>query len=236
YKYFEKHRQSNVIDIRMPVDVIPDSPECRVNIVETNSRHWTTDAAIFGDGNKPYWYTHNPSAIEVETTAYALLTQVELDNIAYSNAIVVWLTSQRNSQGGFISTQDTIIALYALVKYSSAAKNVIETPVHMNCTITKGAGDAYNEVITLNDEGSMVQHIREVPVGGKLYIDTTGTGIGNLQVEVRYNTPALYAETCAFNITVNVVEPRLRRRDNTLSNTIIHLTVTVRYLHFILSL
>uniref|UniRef100_A0ABM0MSR7 Complement C3-like n=1 Tax=Saccoglossus kowalevskii TaxID=10224 RepID=A0ABM0MSR7_SACKO len=334
HKHFEKHRQFNEIDIRMPADVIPDSPECRVNIgecdvlaqyncqnqtnsqpalrlylctdrascwfqwfcpllsgtgrsdgistksgslsksisylegrikdtdrpyavaiityalvlansgkkheaneqlralatydKETNSRHWTTDAAIFGDGNKPYWYTHNPSAIEVETTAYALLTQVELNDIAYSNAIVVWLTSQRNSQGGFISTQDTIIALYALVKYSAAARNVIETPVHMNCTITIEADDAYSEVIPLN-EGSMVQHIREVPVGGKLYIDTTGTGIGNLQVEVRYNTPALYAETCAFNITVNVVEPRLRRRDNTLSNSVIHLTVTVRY-------
>ncbi|XP_077863447.1 alpha-2-macroglobulin-P-like, partial [Saccoglossus kowalevskii] len=32
HKHFEKHRQFNEIDIRMPADVIPDSPECRVNI------------------------------------------------------------------------------------------------------------------------------------------------------------------------------------------------------------
>ncbi|XP_077864749.1 CD109 antigen-like [Saccoglossus kowalevskii] len=32
HKNFENHRQSNELDIRMSADVIPDSPECRVNI------------------------------------------------------------------------------------------------------------------------------------------------------------------------------------------------------------
>nr|XP_006813172.1 PREDICTED: C3 and PZP-like alpha-2-macroglobulin domain-containing protein 8-like [Saccoglossus kowalevskii] len=177
----------------------------------TNSRHWTTDAASFGDGNKPYWYTRNPSAIGVETTGYALLAQVELGDITYSNAIVVWLTSQRNAQGGFVSTQDTVIALQALVSYASEAGR--SSDLDMECEVTSEADPGYREVILLNDEGATMQHIREAPTDGKLYVDTTGSGIGNLQVEVRYNSQATYAETCSFNITVIAAEPRLGRID-----------------------
>ncbi|XP_055352557.1 CD109 antigen-like [Paramacrobiotus metropolitanus] len=54
------------------------------------------------------------TAKDVETTAYALLA---LCNSSYSgdlSPIVDWLLSQRNGQGGFKSTMDTIVALNAL--------------------------------------------------------------------------------------------------------------------------
>ena len=60
-----------------------------INFLEKNTRYWT-------DGG---------SASNVETTAYALLTQMLLNRVRYSGPIVVWLTEQRKGGGGFFSTQ-----------------------------------------------------------------------------------------------------------------------------------
>jgi hypothetical protein len=37
--------------------------------------------------NIPYWYRKNPSAVSIETTSYALLTQLELDNSSSNLAL-----------------------------------------------------------------------------------------------------------------------------------------------------
>lgn len=55
---------------------------------------------------------------EIETTAYALLSYVSHGDVGGSLPIVRWLSSKRNNLGGFSSTQDTTIALYALSKYA----------------------------------------------------------------------------------------------------------------------
>jgi hypothetical protein len=47
-------------------------------------------------------------------TAYALLSLVKLGSKKDMNdarSIVRWLSKQRNSEGGFISTQDTVVGL-----------------------------------------------------------------------------------------------------------------------------
>ena len=54
----------------------------------------------------------------METAGYALLAQLHLGRLKYGGPIVKWLTEQRNAQGGFISTQDTCVALQALAIYS----------------------------------------------------------------------------------------------------------------------
>lgn len=48
------------------------------------------------------------TALHVETAAYALLALVTEDPVAYSQEarkVVRWLSSRRNGQGGFVSTQ-----------------------------------------------------------------------------------------------------------------------------------
>ena len=47
-------------------------------------------------------------------TAYALLSLVKLGgkkDMADARWIVRWLSKQRNSEGGFVSTQDTVVGL-----------------------------------------------------------------------------------------------------------------------------
>ena len=65
---------------------------------------------------------HEPVEIhtaEIESTAYALLSYVSHGDIGGSLPIVRWLSSKRNNLGGFSSTQDTTIALYALSRYAA---------------------------------------------------------------------------------------------------------------------
>jgi len=60
-----------------------------------------------------------PSPIDVETGAYGLLTLVYRSDIKQALPVMSWLISRQNSQGGFSSTQDTILALQALSQMAS---------------------------------------------------------------------------------------------------------------------
>lgn len=53
-------------------------------------------------------------ALSVEMTSYVLLSLLKLGDTAdllNARSIVRWLSKQRNSEGGFVSTQDTVVAL-----------------------------------------------------------------------------------------------------------------------------
>ena len=61
---------------------------------------------MFLGKNTRYWHDgQGGNAVDVETTSYALLTQMALQRRGYAGPIVVWLTEQRKGGGGFISTQ-----------------------------------------------------------------------------------------------------------------------------------
>ena len=79
--------------------------------LESKHRYWALDVLSYGAGPKPYFFSSRPKAIEVETTSYALLAFLEVDDLSYSHDIVRWLTNQENYQGGFVSTQVTMSTL-----------------------------------------------------------------------------------------------------------------------------
>ena len=63
-------------------------------------------------------------ALNVEMTSYVLLSLVKLgsnQDLLKARSIVRWLSKQRNSEGGFISTQDTVVALQ-VIKHSTTRK------------------------------------------------------------------------------------------------------------------
>jgi hypothetical protein len=61
----------------------------------------------------PYKY----DALNIETTAYALLTYVSRQEI-FVDPIVRWLNAQRLTDSGWASTQDTGMAMKALIEYT----------------------------------------------------------------------------------------------------------------------
>merc|ERR1719150_2060048 len=77
------------------------------------------------------WWSYRPSSEAVEMTAYMVMTHVLREELALAVDSVKWLGRQRNSQGGFVSTQDTVVALQALSLYSQAV-----TRLEQNLNIT----------------------------------------------------------------------------------------------------
>ena len=51
-------------------------------------------------------------------TAYNVLTLIKHERLPEALQAIKWLASQRNSKGGFKSTQDTMIALQAMTEYT----------------------------------------------------------------------------------------------------------------------
>lgn len=72
---------------------------------------------VHWESNRPdippnkYYYRYNTPSIDVEITAYALLSYLAYyevsDAIVNSSPIVRWLVQQQNPRGGFSSTQVT---------------------------------------------------------------------------------------------------------------------------------
>ncbi|KAI8042668.1 hypothetical protein M5D96_003985 [Drosophila gunungcola] len=65
------------------------------------------------------WWTRSDNSVsnDVEMTGYVLLALLESATSESTDKIVNWLISKRNSNGGFSSSQDTVVGLMALTKY-----------------------------------------------------------------------------------------------------------------------
>lgn len=141
----------------------------------------------YGKEKVPYWYQRKPGALAVEVTSYALLTYLARGDISTATSIVGWLLQQRNSHGAFVSTQDTVVGLQALSEYSIKSYSAI---LDMTCHIRSEVDDHFRRSISLTPEDAMVlKSVPKVPTGGKLHFEAEGTGVGLMQVEVRFNVP-----------------------------------------------
>merc|ERR1719266_670423 len=68
---------------------------------------------------KLYWTTGEQNkARDVEITAYNVLSLTLKDKLSEALQAIRWLATNRNSRGGFVSTQDTMVALEAISEYS----------------------------------------------------------------------------------------------------------------------
>ncbi|KAH3834858.1 hypothetical protein DPMN_108191 [Dreissena polymorpha] len=78
--------------------------------------HWERDNAEKVPASEMWWY--RASSAEVVMTAYVMMSMLTSSGGAYETApIVQWLTRQRNSYGGFSSTQVTFhrfLVIYVL--------------------------------------------------------------------------------------------------------------------------
>ncbi|XP_065195479.1 CD109 antigen-like [Sycon ciliatum] len=130
-------------------------------------------------------YYRAPSA-DVELTAYGLLALVLHKRIADASAVARWLSSQRNSYGGFDSTQDTVVGLQALADF---AMLVSATPPTMNINIaSEGGASAFSQSFSVNSVNSLVlQQTEDFPVPSTLALSATGSGTVVLSIAVFYN-------------------------------------------------
>ncbi|XP_018428488.1 PREDICTED: alpha-2-macroglobulin-like [Nanorana parkeri] len=145
--------------------------------------HWKRDSAP--PKQDSYWY-RAPSA-EVEMTAYALLTLLHgpEPDLSKATEIVNWLSKQQNPYGGFSSTQDTVVALQALAKYSALT---FSDKGDMTVTVTSSTG--FLEKFHVDKNNRLLLQRATLPTVTEEYMVTaTGNGCVFVQTVLRYNVP-----------------------------------------------
>uniref|UniRef100_H0VAE7 CD109 antigen n=1 Tax=Cavia porcellus TaxID=10141 RepID=H0VAE7_CAVPO len=78
---------------------------------EGGERFWVSPASTLSEG----W---QPRSLDIEVAAYALLSHFLQRQAPQGLPVMRWLSRKRTSLGGFVSTQDTIVALKALSEFA----------------------------------------------------------------------------------------------------------------------
>ncbi|MEA1869409.1 MAG: alpha-2-macroglobulin family protein [Euryarchaeota archaeon] len=151
---------------------------------DENGVYWGSDADPVGDSDSdpyPFKYGHPPSSRNVEITSYAALAMIDAKH-PLANDAVKWISAQRNSLGGFSSTQDTVMALKALMTAAATKGRDIDA------TVTVSADGSTVKEIEIDARNFDVLQTVRVPDGTKeVKLVLTGTGEVGYQLVKRFN-------------------------------------------------
>ncbi|XP_007166705.2 CD109 antigen isoform X2 [Balaenoptera acutorostrata] len=126
-----------------------------------------------------------PSSLDIEVAAYALLSHFLQHQISEGITIMRWLSRQRNSLGGFASTQDTIVALKALSEFA-ALMNIEETNIQVTVV---GSGSLSPVKFVISTQNRFLLQTAELAVvqPTAVNISASGFGFAICQLNVIYN-------------------------------------------------
>ncbi|XP_056419557.1 uncharacterized protein LOC130361023 [Hyla sarda] len=147
-------------------------------------------------GSTKYWstpsqqmnYYWQPRTTDVETAAYALLSYYQQGRITDGILVMKWLSQQRNFLGGFVSTQDTVMALQALSKFVSVV-NFVEGAASLTLTVT-GSGSFVPRTFQINSSSNLLELQRQqIEVSQPILLNATavGKGLAIFQLNIAYN-------------------------------------------------
>ncbi|XP_055917646.1 CD109 antigen isoform X5 [Eupeodes corollae] len=144
---------------------------------EDGDRKWWSKTVV----SDKSWY--GPVSVDVEMTAYIVLAMLKKGDAESVLPSIKWLVSQRNSNGGFASTQDTVIGLEALTSF--AQKSGSGTG-QMKIDFTAGKDDS--GTIEVTPETSLILQTHVLPKTVKeVEISAKGSGSSLAQVSYRFN-------------------------------------------------
>ncbi|XP_063060959.1 complement C4-B [Engraulis encrasicolus] len=153
--------------------------------------------------------------VSLEATSYALLHTLIMKDMPYAKRIARWITLQRRFGGGFYSTQDTVIALEALSKYSIKA-NDVDPDLDLNVEMCLQNGQV--ETRKLLKQNALTQSAIQVRKGGAVSVRVKGRGEGTLSVVQNYRSLKAPDAGCdMFSLSVTLegeVEYKMVETDN----------------------
>ncbi|XP_064641209.1 complement C3-like [Lineus longissimus] len=183
----------------------------------TGMRYWSLDGRS-ANHDAPSWYLESPPAASIETASYALLTQLAISDqesyFTYIGPIASWLIRQRTKMGSFSSTTDTVLGMEALTEYASRANTKSKLDMHIRL-FAGGRNFGANENLKLDENNALIPILIEdnLPIGDKLMVQATGTGMAQLQVECSYYAPPKDGEGCPFTLEVDSSEYKATAAD-----------------------
>ncbi|CAH0589891.1 unnamed protein product [Chrysodeixis includens] len=133
------------------------------------------------------WWEASSLSTSIEATAYALLAlhsaPAKLSNHGQRDAPATarWLAAHRGAGGGFVSTQDTLVALEALTAWSSNTSNT-----RLNVTASCGQ-QAQSAMLR---PGVKIPDVMKLKPGDALTVTVEGKGCALVQATRAYNSLA----------------------------------------------
>ncbi|KAH8362672.1 hypothetical protein KR200_002253, partial [Drosophila serrata] len=150
---------------------------------ENDRKWWSKAPETSGEENRIYHW--KPRSNDVEITSYVLLALLEKESAEKALPIIKWLISQRNSNGGFSSTQDTVIGLQALTKFAYKTGSGSGT---MDIEFETSPDGGSKETIAVNPDNSLVLQTHVLPkTTRKVDFTAKGSGSAMVQFSYRYN-------------------------------------------------
>jgi CD109 antigen len=157
--------------------------------------------------------------LSIETTAYAALSLIATEN-PQANAAIKWLALHQNSQGGFGSTQDTVMALKALMTAARAQSRNVDLTV----TASLPDGKLLAQFKVDSDNFDVLQ-IAELPSAAKIDLAAKGSGEVRYQLVRRFNVLLEPRTTQDKGMALDVVYDA----NHVEVDDIVNVTATVRY-------
>ncbi|KAK3780502.1 hypothetical protein RRG08_012458, partial [Elysia crispata] len=175
-------------------------------VKEGAMRYWhKTEAPKAKQGS---WHSpHSTKAIDTEMTSYVLLTYaLKADKVGGKGGkgIMQWVAQQRNPNGGFTSTQDTVVALNALSQFTKMTKGN-----NYNIHITTLLDSVPTYTFDITDANFLLLQTQETKtMPSEVKIDATGNGTALVEVSVFFNVES-EVEDLTFDLSVTVIEETL---------------------------
>lgn len=138
-------------------------------------------------------------SLGVEIAGYALLSYIEHGLVPDATPIMRWLTTQRYDRGGFMSTQDTFVALKAMAKFSA------RTSTHRNdyrVTVRPKRDKMYLFDVDSRSLSTLKQDLDSAT--RKVQVELFGKGAGIFQIAYQYYQN-IVVEKSSFDLEVNLL-------------------------------
>ncbi|XP_031236150.1 murinoglobulin-1-like [Mastomys coucha] len=174
-------------------------------IKEDNSIHWERPQKP--RKSEDHLYKPQASSAEVEMNAYVVLARLTAqpaptpEDLTLSRSTIKWLTKQQNSNGGFSSTQDTVVALDALSKYGA----ITFSRSQKSPLVTIQSSRSFSQKFQVeNSNRLLLQQVQLPDIPGEYTISMSGEGCVYAQTTLRYNIH-LEKQQSAFALQVQTV-------------------------------
>ena len=151
-----------------------------------------TDLMNASNSNKTgklFWETGLGKAKDVEITARNILSLTLKNKKPEALKAIRWLATNRNSQGGFVSTQDTMVALEAIAAYSTmiGCKGIAFENTNLKIEVSAGSVQPF-----IIDDDNKLQcqkwKIGQLSSSSDVSLNATGSGCFTVQTILRYHT------------------------------------------------
>ncbi|KAL1281259.1 hypothetical protein QQF64_000062 [Cirrhinus molitorella] len=173
------------------------------------------------------WPVPGSNSFTLEASAYALLALVKVQDFQSAAPIVNWLNNQRQYNGGYGTTQATIMVFQAVAEYRIQVKDVKQLDLTMTIRVE---GSRQPIVWTFNKENSYLAQTEKIPSNRQITISAKGSGVASVTVVSEYYAQPKESKSTCKNFELALTFERNDRVTYQGATESYKLTIKTRYL------